>query len=118
MNTRKNGDIYEQRAMSLLEAKGYVILDRQYRCAFGEVDIVARDGNCIVFAEVKHRKSKSSGDPLEAVTYKKMRRISMTARHYMMKHGISEDVSIRFDVIGYTGDEAVHIKNAFYYAGP
>ena len=118
MNNRKVGTEYETKAEEYLESKGYRILGKNYRCKFGEIDLIAKDGDYLVFVEVKHRKNNHTGNPLEAVTYRKIRRISMTASYYIMMHHISVDSPIRFDVIGYLGDEVTHIENAFEYAGP
>ena len=118
MNTRRRGSEYESRAAEFLKEKGYEILEKNYRCKFGEIDIVAREKAVLVFVEVKHRKNSDAGNPLEAVGYKKIRRISMTAAYYMMMHHISTDRPVRFDVIGYLGEEPTHIKDAFMYDGP
>ncbi len=118
MNNKKNGDLYEKKAADYLKSEGYRILDTNYRCKFGEIDIVAAEGKTLVFVEVKHRQTLRAGDPLEAVTFRKIKRISMTASYYIMMHNVPSDTPIRFDVIGYLKDEMTHVKNAFEYVGP
>ena len=118
MNTRENGSLYEKKAALYLEEKGYSVLSYNYRCKFGEIDLVVKDDNYIVFVEVKHRKDEKMGNPLETVTYRKIKRISMTASYYIMMHKIPDSTPIRFDIIGFLGEEITHIENAFEYSGP
>ena len=116
MNTREVGTKYEGIAAEYLEKKGYVILERNFRGRAAEADIVAKDGDTYVFVEVKYRASTVSGNPLEAVTFAKQKKVSAAALYYMGIHKLVPDAtSIRFDVIGITGEEITHIENAFYY---
>ena len=96
--------------------KGYTILARNYRQRVGEIDLVAQDGGCIVFVEVKFRKSLSHGYPREAVGYTKQRRIINTALHYITSRGLAER-DMRFDVVEVLEQHgrlyASHIENAF-----
>lgn len=113
-NKRQTGKNYEVLAISFLEAKGYFIIEKNFQVRQAEIDLIARDGDTIVFVEVKYRSSVSSGHPLEAVTISKQRKICKAALFYMNKNKISPDnTSIRFDVIGILGDEITHIENAF-----
>lgn len=113
-NQRQAGSAYESLAADYLKGKGYQILEKNYFCKIGEVDIIARLENTIVFVEVKYRKSRGHGNPLEAVNQAKMRKICRVADFYIMSHKLSE-VSARFDVIGILGEEISHIENAFEY---
>ena len=117
MNTRKVGDHYEKRAADELMRRGYIIYETNFRCKFGEIDIVAKDGEYLVFVEVKYRKNADAGDPTEAVDYRKKKKICFTAKYYMMKHKISEYTPIRFDVVSILGDKFSLYKNAFDYVG-
>jgi putative endonuclease len=81
----------------------------------GEVDIVARDGEYLVFVEVKYRKNKRTGAAVEAVGFNKMRKISRCADVYMMLHKMSGDTSVRFDVVAIEEGHLMHYKNAFEY---
>ena len=110
-NVRK-GREYEKRAGWYLEQEGLKILEYNYRCALGEIDIVAREEETLVFCEVKYRTDTRKGTPLEAVDSRKQRRLFLSAMHYMMKAGLTE-VPCRFDVIGIMNDEICLVKNAF-----
>jgi putative endonuclease len=88
----------ESRACRYLEHRGFTILDRNYRCRSGEVDIVARQGAETVFVEVKERRGASHGEAYEAVTFGKRQRIIRAARLYAAAHGLTE-TPMRFDVV-------------------
>ena len=111
-NKRRTGTRYEQAAGFFLEQIGYEVLEYNYRCRFGEIDIIAKDGICLVFCEVKYRSDREKGSPLEAVDNRKQQRIFRCASHYLAGRGL-EDVPCRFDVIGIEGTAVTHIKNAF-----
>ncbi|MFI3209103.1 MAG: YraN family protein [Eubacteriales bacterium] len=117
-NNREVGTKYEQLVGGYLEEKGYQILTYNYRCKIGEIDIVAKDKEQLVFIEVKYRKNLSMGSPLAAVTHKKQQTISKCAKFYMMCNNCY-DMSVRFDVVGIVGQgdnmEMNHLVNAFDY---
>ena len=117
MNKRAVGTAYEKQAGAYLTDQGYQILEYNFRCRLGEIDIVARDGAYLVFVEVKYRRSAESGNPLEAVNHKKQRMISRTASYYCLTHGYGETMPCRFDVVAVLGDEIQVVQNAFEYAG-
>lgn len=117
MNKRAVGTAYEKRAGAYLEQQGYQILEYNFRCRSGEIDIVARNGSYLVFVEVKYRRDTGSGSPLEAVDYKKQRIISRTASYYCLTHGYGETTPCRFDVVAVLGEEIRIIENAFDYIG-
>lgn len=113
-NKRQVGTEKENLAAEYLRKKGYFIIEKNYRVRQGEIDLIVRDGACIVFVEVKYRADSRSGDALEAVTGAKIRQISKTALFYLTQKKISIDnTPIRFDVIGINGDIITHIENAF-----
>lgn len=87
----------EDLAVAHLLDSGYKLLDRNYRCRFGEIDIIARDGEFLVFVEVKARRSGAFGTPFEAVDLRKQQRICKVALHYINKHHLHEQ-PVRFDV--------------------
>jgi putative endonuclease len=91
----KNG---EDLACAELTRRGYAIIDRRYRTRFGEIDIVARHGDVIVFVEVKARASLEFGDGAAAVTAWKQRKISLMAVDYMVRRRLDEG-PCRFDVV-------------------
>jgi putative endonuclease len=100
-----------------LEAQGFAILARNFRCRSGEVDVVAREGATTVFVEVKERRRATHGCGHEAVTFGKRRRILRAARLYAAAHGLSE-APLRFDVISIDwesdgGPRVRHDRGAF-----
>ena len=113
MNKREQGKRYEDLAADWLCRKGFQILQKNFRCRTGEIDLVARDGGTLVFVEVKYRKNAASGHPEEAVSLFKQQKIIRTAQFYLCRFGISEDIPCRFDIIAIEGDRIRHIKNAF-----
>lgn len=122
-NNRHTGALYEQRAGAYLERLGYQILKYNYRCRQGEIDIIAMDGEYLVFCEVKYRSDPSKGMPEEAVDLRKQRVISKCALYYMTVHGLTH-MPCRFDVIGILGaaekgeqtvSQVKLYKNAFDY---
>ena len=112
MNRRRTGAAYEEQAARWLTEQGFEILERNFYCRQGEIDLIARDGDCLVFCEVKYRRSGSRGNPLEAVDARKQYRISRCARYYMMEKRLG-DIPCRYDVIGIEGSRITLIKNAF-----
>ena len=113
MNKRKVGAAYEKIAAHYLERQGYQILAYNYRCRFGEIDLIVRDGRYLVFAEVKYRADDSRGNALEAVNVRKQATIRRVAQHYLMQHHFPEDTPCRFDVVGITGDKISLVRDAF-----
>lgn len=89
----------EDLAVEHLRRQGLVILARNWRCPVGELDVVARDGSTLVICEVKTRRSRAYGSPLEAVGPRKVRRLRELALHWLDEQGIHVP-DIRFDVIG------------------
>ncbi len=115
-NNRTVGADYEKIVGSYLEDKGYTIVEYNYRCKLGEIDLIAKYQDTLVFCEVKYRKNVSKGHPLEAVGSKKRRIISNCAIWYITQHQIV-NCSMRFDVIGILKDEIFHVEQAFDYVG-
>jgi len=109
----------ESLAARYLKKHGYRILENNYRTPMGEIDIIARDGDTLVFVEVKARRSGRYGPPQAAVTHRKQRRISMAALHYLKTTGRAQ-ARARFDVVAISGSgkhpEIDIIKNAFELA--
>lgn len=114
-NKRSTGSTYEEKAAQYLGKQGYRIITRNYRCRMGEIDLIAAKGSYLVFVEVKYRKNRGCGSPLEAVDLRKQHQISRVAAHYCMTHKISQSHPCRFDVVAILGEEITHIENAFYY---
>lgn len=113
---KQRGAAGESLAMRFLEREGMKILQRNYRYERGEIDIVAEEGEEIVFVEVKARRSKAFGEPEDAVTDQKQEQLRKVAEGYLFEHELS-DRACRFDVVAiffHNGRaEFNHIKNAF-----
>ena len=96
-----------------MKKNGYEILKMNYSCRRGEVDIVAREGEYIVFTEVKYRRGAGQGMPAEAVDARKRRRLCMAALSFLNYIKAPVDTPVRFDVVSILGNEITVIKNAF-----
>ena len=114
------GDQGEREAARFLRRKGLRVLLRGYRTAQGEVDLIARDGDTLVFVEVKSRRR---GTPAEAVTPEKQRRLTLAGLHFLKKHGLLE-TPCRFDVVAIVWpegqrrpDSIEHLTHAFEAVG-
>ena len=113
-NKRKKGSFYEDLAADYLLKKGYTIREKNFRCRYGEIDIIAEKSGTIVFVEVKYRRGEGSGLPEEAVNASKQKTISFVALFYLKSHVRVMDVPVRFDVIGINGGNTInHVENAF-----
>ena len=113
MNKRIVGTKYEQIAADFLKQKNIQILEMNYRCRAGEIDLIVRDGNYLVFVEVKYRSTDKNGYPEEAVTKKKQKIISFVSKYYCFSHNLSESTPIRFDVVSICGTHIRWLKHAF-----
>ena len=96
---RALGRYGERLAARYLEDRGMQVVDRNWRCAHGELDLVARDGDCLVFCEVKTRRSVRFGDPVEAITPTKAARLRRLAAAWLREHEVHAG-RIRIDVVG------------------
>jgi len=114
-STTSKGNYGETAALGFLQARGYTILERNYKRFGGEIDIIARHNEYVVFIEVKYRKSLSAGLPRIAVTRAKQRQIAKAALGYISQKGL-DNTDFRFDVIEVFGVELLdinHIEDAF-----
>ncbi|MCX5705264.1 MAG: YraN family protein [Candidatus Omnitrophica bacterium] len=116
MTNQSLGLVGEEAAVAFLKEKGYRILERNFKCRLGEVDIVARDNETYCFVEVKTRSSEDFGLPQEAVSRQKQAQISKAALHYLKTKKLFEK-SARFDVVSVLYKDDVPkidlIENAF-----
>jgi putative endonuclease len=107
----------QQAAEAYLLKNGYDILARNFRLKTGEIDLIARDGEYVVFIEVKCRNSLRYGLPREAVTKGKQRHIIKTAQYYILTARLPQNQDYRFDVIEVMNEDGkqnvTHIENAF-----
>ena len=107
-SNRRTGDAGEQAAADHLRARGYRILERNYRCRAGEIDIIAEDRGRIAFVEVKTRSPRAVMPPRSAVDAEKEHRIRKAARFYL---GSYHDPSpVRFDVVSVWVDESLAVE--------
>ncbi len=97
--TRALGAYGEAVAARHLVQQGLVLLDRNWRCEAGEIDLVLRDGRTLVVCEVKTRSSTTFGSPLEAVTEQKAARLRRLAARWLTEHGLRPD-GVRLDLVG------------------
>lgn len=115
-NNVKTGMLGQNEAERYLTNKAYRIIEKNYRAKTGEIDLIARDGDYIVFIEVKYRNNLQFGLPREAVNAQKQRRIRRTAQHYITVHQIHNQ-DFRFDVMDILNEngqlQITHITNAF-----
>jgi putative endonuclease len=108
------GGYGEARAARFLVGQGMVVLDRNWRCELGEVDLVLRDGDVLVFCEVKTRATAAFGSPLEAVTATKVARMRKVAARWLSEHAVAVP-AVRLDLVGlqldHAGDERIeHLR--------
>lgn len=117
MNRKSLGYYGETKACEYLRAKGYKILERNYRRGKTELDIVCEKDGVVAFIEVKSRRDDSFGSSVEAVNFYKTRQIVKTAEAYLIKRGLMGVVDVRFDIIGIDYENGVpnihHIEDAF-----
>ena len=116
-NKKALGDYGERLASQYLEQKGYTIISSNWHCRFGEIDIIAKDGEVLVFVEVKTRSYDYFGAPQDLVSEKKETLLVDAANRYMEK--IGHDWEIRFDIIGILMPDEnrytiKHLKDAFF----
>jgi len=97
-NRRAVGRIGEDLAVRLLKQQGYRILQRNVRCRFGEIDVVAKEGRTLCFVEIKARRSTQMGWPEEGVNARKQWQLTRLASWYLKFHRLGE-VPVRFDVV-------------------
>ena len=122
INKRLVGKSYERIAGAFLEKQGYQILQYNFYCKVGEIDIIAKHEQTLVFCEVKYRKNLQKGHPFEAITKRKQQIISRCAMYYLTKMQTELQVKmqmktpdVRFDVIGIVDTQIEWIQGAFEY---
>ena len=112
LNKRRTGSRYEAKAAKYLEDQGIMIVERNYHCFQGEIDLIGKKGELLIFVEVKYRRNEKNGVPSEAVTWQKQQHIRRTAQYYLYSHRYGE-IPCRFDVVGILGKEIRWIQDAF-----
>lgn len=109
---KARGRYGEDRAADYLTRRGFRVRARNHFCRVGEVDLIAERDELLCFVEVRARKSAAFASPEATVSRSKQRKVVLAAMDYVRRHEL-RDRAIRFDVIAVTGDEVLHIENAF-----
>jgi putative endonuclease len=118
MSRREMGNQGEKLACAALKKKGYRIIDKNYRCRYGEIDIIARQKDCLVFIEVRSKSGTSFGSPEESVTSQKKQKLVSTAMDYLNAHEDAagdwriDFVAIEFEAGGKKATRIEIIENA------
>lgn len=113
---KEAGDNAEANAQHYLQQQGLIAIERNFHSRYGEIDLVMRDRQYLVFVEVRYRKHGRFGSGADTITPHKQRKIILTANHYLQKHYRNAPPPCRFDVISITGNEQENIewiKDAF-----
>lgn len=113
------GQKAEDMACGYLIKQGLKLIARNYRCKTGEIDLIMKDRECVVFVEVRYRKKQGFGSSAESVTWLKQKKLIRTANYYLVSCKIWSKVSCRFDVLAMDSSDlnAVQwIKDAFHTA--
>lgn len=116
VNNKVTGDFGERLAKEYLEKKNYNILETNFRTRLGEIDIIAKKDDVIVFVEVKARKTLKYGRPYESVNHRKMQKIIKVAQNYIA-YKSRGDNQYRFDIVEVflsENDKINHIEDAFW----
>lgn len=106
---QKIGYKAEENALSFLTGKGLTLVERNFHCRFGEIDLIMRDGETLVFVEVRKRKNRSFGGAVASVSAEKQRKLVKTANMYLL--GCRHMPLCRFDVVAFDGDDCQWLKN-------
>lgn len=113
--TKSIGDDKERLAETHLLRGGLTLVARNHRCRYGEIDLVMRDGDSLVFVEVRYRRSSRYGSAADTVDRRKQQRLIKAAGHYLQHNPTTRPC--RFDVVAISGDDQIQwIRNAFALA--
>lgn len=110
---RATGDRFEDAARAFLEARGMRLMRANFLCRHGEIDLVMRDGDMLVFVEVRYRRGASFGGALASVTAAKRRRLVSAAHLWLAAHPRDAHRACRFDVLAFQGTEMTWVRGAF-----
>lgn len=118
---KKLGDLGEKLAGEYLQdTEGYLVLNKNYRCPLGEIDLICRDGQYLVFVEIRSSSTESINMAAESINYRKQRKLKQLARYYLLKERLGSPLC-RFDVVlilldevRHSARELLHLKNAFF----
>jgi putative endonuclease len=111
---RIKGDEKERLAEEYLAARGFRLIERNFLCKSGEIDLIMKDQNSLVFIEVRYRENQEFGGALASITVGKQKKLRRAAEYYLLQHFGNTPPPCRFDVVGIEGqDEIMWVKNAF-----
>ena len=111
---RKQGDDKERLAESYLCQQGFELIERNFNCKTGEIDLIMRDQDYLVFVEVRYRENAEFGGALASITRAKQNKLRRTAEFYLLEKFGNTPPPCRFDAIGIEGDDNLEwVKNAF-----
>jgi len=110
---RLAGDKYEEQAIQFLTAQGLQLLSRNYQCKAGEIDLIMKHDDAIVFVEVRFRKSQQFGGAAMSVTSTKQRKIALAALHYLQRNKC-DNTPCRFDVLAFSERDQQWLQDAFH----
>lgn len=117
-DSKSKGKLAEQHAQHYLEHQGLKIIDTNYHCAFGEIDLIMQDKNHLVFVEVRSRVPQGYGNALESVSRSKQLKIIKTAEHYLMTNENHQSQFCRFDIVTIENKNDINwYQNAFEIEG-
>lgn len=111
--TKSSGDQAEDAALQWLLENGLTLVTRNYGCKLGEIDLIMKEVQTLVFVEVRYRKNDRFGSALDTVDRNKQNKIMKAAQHYLSEKRCGAEQAMRFDVVGITGSQTQWIKNAF-----
>jgi putative endonuclease len=111
--SNKIGADAESRAEQYLHSKGLKTIEKNYLCKVGEIDLIMKDEDSLIFVEVRFRKNNHFGSAAESVDYKKQTKIRKSAEHYLIYNRAYSRYAKRFDVVAITGSELSWLQGAF-----
>jgi putative endonuclease len=113
--TQQIGFSKEAEACAYLQKQGLSLLQQQYHCRYGEIDLVMQDDHCLVFVEVRLRRNQQGGCAIASITPTKQKKIIHTAEHYLFQHPDTQHLPCRFDVVAFDGwrSQPLWVKHAF-----
>jgi putative endonuclease len=111
--TQETGRCAEEKALAYLQDKGLKLVERNYSCRLGEIDLIMRDSEYLVFIEVRSRTNVHYGGGLASITYAKRQKIIKTTAHYLIKNRLHDKFPLRFDVVSFDVGSISWLKDAF-----
>ena len=103
VTTREQGEYTESLACQYLENKGFKLIEKNFNCRVGEIDLIMKDNDSLVFVEVRYRRSNNFGSGAESITTSKQSKLIKTASLYLQQHAKLNKYPARFDVVSITG---------------